>query len=95
MDAGAGKKAGLSVQRQTVDLPLEDVGVVRHGRQVDTGRVLAPRRVHRLIELPLLILAERHPSDQKAPPKYHQRFSQCDGGVHYVTPKLTLPEFNH
>ena len=68
MYSGAGEEAGLRIEREAVDLALEDVGVVRHGGQVEAGGVLAPRRVDRLVELPLLVLAERHPPHQKAPP---------------------------
>ena len=56
MDSGAGRQTGLGVQRQTVHFPLDDVGVVGDGGQVESGRVFAPRRVQRLVERPLLSL---------------------------------------
>lgn len=58
MYASTSKEARLSVEGQAVDLALEDVGVVRHGRQVDASGVFAPRCVDRLVKLSFLVLTE-------------------------------------
>jgi len=54
VNSSAGRETRFGVQWKGVDLTLYDVDVVRDRSKVEAGSVLAPCRMNRLIETPLL-----------------------------------------
>ena len=71
LHSGAGQEARLGIQRQSVHFPLQNVGIVRDGGEVERRCVLAPRAVNRLVETALLSFAQRLTFHQKSPSVNH------------------------